>query len=369
MYFDSAATTLQKPPQVGQAVQRALTRCASVGRSGHRAAMEAAETVFACRQAAGRLFDAEAEQVVFTMNATHGLNLALRSLCRPEMRVVCSGYEHNAVLRTLRALGVNLRVAGRKLFDREGCLRDFADALAEGAELVVCNCCSNVFGYILPTRELADLCRSYGVPLILDASQAAGTLPVSLRDSGAAFIAMPGHKGLYGPQGTGILLCADGAEPLLYGGTGGDSLSPAMPEYLPDRLEAGTHNVCGIAGLLEGLRFVERMTPERILRHERRLLQEVVRGLTGMDGVRLYTGQGQSGVLSLTVEGRDCEELGQELARRDVAVRGGLHCAPLAHESGGTLPDGTLRLSFSAFNTPQEGKRLVEICKKVFSKV
>jgi selenocysteine lyase/cysteine desulfurase len=142
-----------------------------------------------------------------------------------------------------------------------------------------------------------------------------------------------------------------------------------MPEYLPDRLEAGTHNVCGIAGLLEGLRFVERMTPERILRHERRLLQEVVRGLSGMDGVRLYTGQGQSGVLSLTVEGRDCEELGQELARRDVAVRGGLHCAPLAHESGGTLPDGTLRLSFSAFNTPQEGKRLVEICKKVFSKV
>ncbi len=369
MYFDSAATTLQKPPQVGQAMLRALRRCASVGRSGHRAAMEAAETVFACRETAGRLFGAEAEQVVFTMNATHGLNLALHSLCRPGMRVVCSGFEHNAVLRTLRALRVDLRIAGRSLFDAEGCLRDFAEALSEGVELVVCNCCSNVFGYVLPTKELAKLCRSYGVPLILDASQAAGTLPVSLRDSGAAFIAMPGHKGLYGPQGTGILLCAAGGEPLLYGGTGGDSLLPTMPDFLPDRLEAGTHNVCGIAGLLEGLRFVERRTPQRILRHERQLLSDVVQGLSAVEGLHLFAGDGQSGVLSLTVQGRDCEELAHKLAQRDVAVRAGLHCAPLAHESGGTLREGTLRLSFSAFNTRQEVKRLVEICKKVFAKV
>lgn len=369
MYFDSAATTLQKPPQVGQYMLHALRNCASVGRSGHRAAMAAAETVFACRETAGRMFEAEPEQVVFTMNATHGLNLALHSLCRPGMKVVCSGFEHNAVLRTLRALGVELRIAGRKLFDAKGCLRDFEEALSQGAELVVCNCCSNVFGYILPTKELALLCKSYGVPLILDASQAAGTLPVSLRNSGAAFIAMPGHKGLYGPQGTGILLCAEGAEPLLYGGTGGGSLSPTMPEFLPDRLEAGTHNVCGIAGLLAGLRFVERQTPERILRHERQILDDVVRSLSNMESVHLYTGEGKSGVLSLTVEGRDCEELAMELSRRNVAVRAGLHCAPLAHESAGTLPDGTLRLSVSAFNTRQEGRRLGEICKKVFSKV
>lgn len=369
MYFDSAATTLQKPPQVGRAMVNALRHCASVGRSGHRAAMEAAETVFACREAAARLFDAEAEQVVFTMNATHGLNIALRSLCKPNMRVVCSGFEHNAVLRTLRALGVELRIAGRGLFDAQGCLREFAEALSDGAELVVCNCCSNVFGYVLPTQEIAVLCRSYGVPLILDASQVAGTFPVSLKDSGAAFIAMPGHKGLYGPQGTGILLCANGGEPLLYGGTGGNSLSSTMPDFLPDRLEAGTHNVCGIAGLLEGLRFVQRVTPQRILHHERQLLTDVARGLSTVEGVRLFTGNGQCGVLSLTVENRDCEELAQELARRNVAVRAGLHCAPLAHESAGTLPDGTLRLSFSAFNTRQEGEHLVEICKKVFTKV
>ena len=369
MYFDSAATTLQKPPQVGQAMFKALRQCASVGRSGHRAAMEAAETVFRCRQAAARLFDAEAEQVVFTMNATHGINLALRSLCRSGMRVVCSGFEHNAVYRSLRALGVELRIVGRSLFDPTVCLREFAEAISDGAELVVCNCCSNVFGYILPTDGIASLCRRYGVPLVLDASQGAGTLPVSLRNSGAAFIAMPGHKGLYGPQGTGILLCAKGGEPLLYGGTGGNSLSPDMPDFLPDRLEAGTHNVCGIAGLLEGIRFVEQRRPERILHYEKQLLTEAVQGLSRVEGVRLYTGAEQTGVLSLTVDGWDCEELAQALTQRNVAVRAGLHCAPLAHESAGTLPSGTLRLSFSAFNTRQEVRRMVEICKKVFIKV
>ena len=368
MYFDSAATTLQKPPQVGRAMRWALEHCASVGRSGHRAAMQAAETVFSCREVAGRLFDAQAEQVVFTMNATHGINLALRSLCRPAMRVVCSGFEHNAVLRTLRALGVDLRIVGRGLFDPQGCIRDFTQALSEGAELVVCTCCSNVFGYVLPTQEIGDLCRRFGVPLVLDASQAAGLLPVSLRESGAKFIAMPGHKGLYGPQGTGILLCAEGGEPLLYGGTGGNSMSPTMPEFLPDRLEAGTHNVCGIAGLLQGLLFVERRKPEWILHHEKQMLQDVIRGLSPWKGVHLYTGEGQVGVLSITVEGWDCEALGAALAQRSVAVRSGLHCAPLAHESAGTLPDGTVRLSFSAFNTREEGKRFAEICKKLFSK-
>ncbi len=365
MYFDSAATSLQKPPAVRMAVMRAIGQCASVGRGGHAAAMRASELVYTCRETAARLFDAEPEQVIFTMNTTHGLNIALHSLCRPNLRVVVSGFEHNAVMRPLYALGAQVQIVGRRLFDPEGMLFEFEQALRSGAELAVCTCCSNVFGYVLPYMEIAALCKHYGVALILDAAQAAGTLPISLKESGAAFIAMPGHKGLYGPQGTGILLCATEPRPLLYGGTGGNSIAHEMPDFLPDRLEAGTHNVCGIAGLLEGLRYVEYRTPQVILKHEQRLLAQLLEGLAACKTVRLFTGQGQSGVLSLCVNETDCETLSERLGAHGIATRAGLHCAPLAHESAGTLHTGTLRLSISAFNTSQEVRRLCSLCKKL----
>ena len=365
MYFDSAATSLQKPPTVRAAVTRAIAQCASVGRGAHAAAMRASELVFTCRETAASLFDAEPEQVIFTMNTTHGLNIALHSLCRANMRVVISGYEHNAVLRPLYALGAQVQVVGRHLFAPNEMLFEFEQALRLGAQLAVCTCCSNVFGYVLPYMEIAALCKHYGVPLILDAAQAAGTLPVSLKESGAAFIAMPGHKGLYGPQGTGILLCGAEARPLLYGGTGGNSLAHEMPDFLPDRLEAGTHNVCGIAGLLEGLRYVQRRTPQRILKHERRLLAQMIKGLNGCERVHLFTGKEQSGVLSLCVDGKDCETLSEQLAAHGIATRAGLHCAPLAHESAGTVETGTLRLSISAFNTSQEVSGVCALCKKL----
>ena len=223
IYFDSAATTLQKPPQVALAVQDAMRRCASVGRGGHKAAMAAAETVYSCRELAAELLGAEAEQVIFTMNATHGLNIAVNTLVPMGGRVVVSGFEHNAVTRPLHARNARLTIAGRRLFSPEDTLAAFEEALAEKPDAVICTQVSNVFGYILPMAHIAALCRSRGVPLIIDASQAAGTLPVSLKETGARFIAMPGHKGLYGPQGTGLLLCADGAEPILYGGTGSNS--------------------------------------------------------------------------------------------------------------------------------------------------
>lgn len=365
MYFDSAATSLQKPLAVRMAVSHAIAQCASVGRGAHAAAMHASEIVYSCRETAADLFAAEPEQVVFTLNTTHGLNIAIHSLCHANTRVVVSGFEHNAVMRPLYALGAQVQIVGRRLFDPEGLLEEFEHALRSGAELAVCSCCSNVFGYVIPYMEIASLCRRYGVPLILDAAQAAGTLPISLRESGAAFIAMPGHKGLYGPQGTGILLCGGEGKPLLYGGTGGNSLAHEMPDFLPDRLEAGTHNVCGIAGLLEGLRYVRRRTPQAIWKHERHLLSQLVDGLGGCSSLRLFTGREQSAVLSLCVQGKDCEEVSACLAAHGIASRAGLHCAPLAHESAGTLDTGTLRLSISAFNTAQEVRNLCSVCKKV----
>lgn len=366
IYFDSAATSLQKPATVPVAVLRAMQTCASVGRGGHAAAMAAAETVFEGRRMAAALFDADPEQVVFTMNATHGLNIAIFSLLSPGARVIISGFEHNAVTRPLNALHAEVRVAGERLFDPEDTLRAFDSALAEEADAVVCTHVSNVFGYILPVEEIAALCRAKGVPLILDASQSAGTLPLSLRQTGARFIAMPGHKGLCGPQGTGILLCADGGKPVLYGGTGSNSMEQAMPDFLPDRLEAGTHNVCGIAGLTEGMRFVRKQTPQAIFRHEQSLLRLALEELGGMENVCLFAGQPQAGVLSFNIDGVDCEEAAQALAQEGIAVRAGLHCAPLAHRSAGTQNTGTVRVSFSAFNTAQEVRRFAATCKKLF---
>lgn len=366
IYFDSAATSLQKPPEVWQAMQNAMDCCASVGRGGHAAAMAAAQTVFDCRTLAAQLFSCREEQVVFTMNATHGLNLAIHSLLAPGDRVLLTGFEHNAVTRPLHALRARAILAGSRLFDDARLLEEFEAGLRKGPAAAVCTQVSNVFGYVLPMEQMAALCRRYGVRLIIDASQAAGCLPVSLHQTGAAFIAMPGHKGLCGPQGTGILLCGAEAKPLLYGGTGSESVKQTMPEELPERLEAGTHNVCGIAGLAAGLRYVLRRTPEKILAHERTLLAHLLRQMQELPGVRLFRGGAQSGVLSFQVQGEDCETAASRLGEAGVAVRAGLHCAPLAHETAGTLEEGTIRVSFSDFNTEQELAEFVQVCKKLF---
>lgn len=362
IYLDQAATSFQKPPQVAQAVRRAFERCGSIGRGGHTAAVAAARTAFETRQLAAQLFDAAPEQVVFTFNATHGLNIAIRSLAGPGDRVVISGFEHNAVLRPLHLLGAEIEVAGRQLFDPADTLRDFERAVTPNTRAVICTHVSNVFGYRLPVEEIAALCRQKGVPFVLDASQSAGVLPVSLRALAAAYIAMPGHKGLYGPQGTGLLLCGQLPQPLLAGGTGSLSQLVQMPEFLPDRVEAGTHNIHGIAGLLEGIRFVQAQG-RGICTQERHLLDRLAARLENQPQIRMFYTQRecQCGVASIVPAGCDCESLARELDERGVAVRAGLQCAPLAHRSAGTLDTGTVRVSVSAFNTEEEIDRFSEI--------
>lgn len=361
IYLDNAATTLQKPPAVAHAMVKALRHMSTPGRGGHPPALLAASTAFACREEAAALFDVpNPEQVVFTENATHALNIAIQSLVKPGSTVLISGYEHNAVTRPLHCMkNVTVKVARSPLFDQEAALQAFRDGLTEEVSAVISTHVSNVFGFILPIEEIAKLCKEKQIPFIIDASQSAGCLPLSLRKLGAAFIAMPGHKGLYGPQGTGLLLCSGSSEPLLAGGTGSDSMLQEMPSYLPDRLEAGTHNMPGIAGLLEGIRFVRKMGLDRIRMHEQHLLRELGSGLRDLPGTTVYMSQNpelQIGALSFEIDGVDCEELGEELARRGIAVRSGLHCAPFAHESAETLESGTVRVSVSAFTTTGNAK-------------
>lgn len=373
IYLDSAATTLQKPLSVSKRMKWAVNHLASPGRGGHPAAMLAADTAFSCREKAADLFHVpNPENIVFTLNATHSLNIAMQTLAKPGERVVISGYEHNSVVRPLKDIGAKVDVAASELFEPEVAVSTFDRKITANTSLVVVNHVSNVFGYVLPIEKIADICRERGVPFVLDASQSAGVLDVDFARLGAAFIAMPGHKGLYGPQGSGLLICGDGSQkPVLFGGTGSNSISWEMPDFLPDRLEAGTHDMPGIAGLLEGINFVSGVGLKRIEEHEKKLVKIMTEGFQSMLGAKVYASPYQYcqvGVVSFNLKNISPEIVGEKLAKRGIAVRAGLHCSPLAHETAGTLPSGTVRASVSAFSRPRDVYALLNACEDIIRK-
>ena len=362
IYFDHGATSFPKPGAVNEAMAQALKTCANPGRGGHKPAMEAAKRVLGCRNTAASFFGCQPEQVVFTGNCTQGLNTAIFSALKPGGRAVITGFEHNAVTRPLHALGAKITVAGRTLFDWQNTLEEFESALRKGQDLAVFTMASNVFGYILPVEELSALCRTYGVPFVVDAAQGAGILPIDMGILRADFIAMPGHKGLLGPQGTGILLCKDPPTPLIYGGTGSMSREQGMPDFLPDAGEAGTVNVPGIAGLEAGIKTVKARGIQKILAKEARQAKLCAEELKKLD-CRVFCGENQLGTVSFVPKG-DCEELAEYLACRGICVRAGLHCAPFAHQSAGTLDTGTVRVSFGWDNTDRQREKLLEMLEK-----
>ena len=344
IYLDNGATSFPKPPSVREAVRWAMENCTNPGRGGYRSAMAAAELVYRCRETAAAMFSCQPEQVAFTSNCTHGLNIAISTLVQPGDPVLISGFEHNAVTRPLHALQARLAVAGRRLFDWEDTLSQWEDGLKKGVKAAIFTHVSNVFGYILPIAQMAALCRQYGVPFIVDAAQSAGMIDVNFEELGADFLAMPGHKGLLGPQGTGMLLCSSLPKPLICGGTGSLSLEQAMPDFLPDRLEAGTVNVPGIAGMLAGMRYVNRAGMRNIFTRQIHQADLCIRDLRKL-GLQVFAGAHQSGTVSF-LPGMDCQEAAERLSSQGIALRAGLHCAPLAHEQAGTLQTGTLRVSF-----------------------
>lgn len=371
IYLDSAATSLLKPPAVGRAVLSAMSTMSSPGRGSHIWAQRASEIVYDCRENIARLFNVDSvEKIVFTFNATHALNIAINTMVEKGTKVLVSSYEHNSVMRPLRAKGAEIRQINSPLFSSDEFLEE-AESMLPWADIVVCTHVSNVFGYILPVYALSALCRSYGKGLIIDASQSAGTMELNIGALGADFVAMPGHKGLMGPQGTGVLICKNEAKPLLYGGSGSDSLLPLMPDYLPDRLEAGTHNTAGIAGLNEGVKYVLSKGTENIRSHESRLLKMFSAPLRERSDLRLFlSGKShlQSGLISLVPKNMSCETLAEKLGEMGIAARSGLHCSPLAHESVGTVSTGSVRFSFSPFISAAQARTaslaIVKILKK-----
>ena len=364
IYLDNGATSFPKPASVIRAVGTAAAKMGNPGRGGYPAAMAAANTIYRCREAAGEMFGCDPERVVLTANCTQGLNMAIRTLVKPGDKVVVSGFEHNAVTRPLHLLGAEIVVAGRKLFNWEDTLIEWETALDQNPRAAVFTHVSNVFGYILPVEQLAAMCRGRGIPFIIDAAQSAGVLGLSMRALGADFIAMPGHKGLLGPTGTGLLLCGRNPDVWVAGGTGSDSIRQEMPEFLPDRAEAGTANVPGAAGLLAGMAEVKRMGD--IAQREAREAARCAQGLRKL-GLEVFSGPHQAGTVSVRTPG-DCEAFADALARRGIATRAGLHCAPLAHESAGTIDTGTLRISFGHNANRGQTETLLRAVREIVGK-
>lgn len=369
IYLDNAATSMPKAPGVTEAMKAAADGIGNAGRGGYAASMRASDIIFSTRRKAATLFNApDADNVVFTLNATHAINIAIHDMCRRGRRIVVSPYEHNAVMRALKLNRACPVVADAPQFDRDKLLAAFRNAIRSGADGVVCTHVSNVFGWRLPVEDVAEICRRQNIPLLIDASQSAGVLDIDHKKLGAKYIAMPGHKGLYGPQGTGILLCTADTLPLMAGGTGSNSRSFDMPDFLPDRLEAGTQNLPGIAGLGCGLDYVLTNGCRRIAQHERALTEYAAERLRETEGVKIHWPEDKmpdSGVLSFNLGQIPSEQTAELLAARQIAVRAGYHCAPLAHRTMGTLGNGTVRISVSHFSSRSDIDALVDAVKEI----
>ena len=363
IYLDNAATSFPKPPAVCAAIDGVLrTAAANPGRGGHRMAVEAARVVAQARQWLATLINApEPRQVVFTLNGTEALNLALRGLLRPGDHVITSRMEHNSVARPLRRLERDGVEVTRVAADGQGRVdpADIAAAFRPNTRLVALTHASNVCGTVLPITEVGRHCCERNVRFLVDAAQTAGIFPIDVQEQEIDLLAMPGHKGLLGPTGTGALYLAPGLvlEPLRYGGTGSQSESEEQPDLLPDRYESGTVNTVGIAGLGAGVQFILETGVETICAREQGLVARLLQGLAAIEGVRLYgppPGEHRAAVVSFNIGQWDPNDAAAVLDESfGIACRPGLHCAPLAHETLGTLPNGTIRFSPGYF-TPDE---------------
>lgn len=362
IYLDNGATTYPKPPQVREALREAAVRFgANPGRSGHTMAMETAEAVFRVREEAAELFHAAGpENVIFTLNCTEAINFVLKGLLRQGDHAVISCLEHNAVVRPLWSLakqGISYTTARVFPGDDDRTAESFASCIKPNTRLIVCIHASNVWGIRLPVERLARLAHEHGAAFLLDAAQTAGVVPIDLRKTQADYLCCAGHKGLYGPMGTGMLIVSPGAElqlnTLLEGGTGSASVSPEQPMMLPDRFESGTGNTPGVIALGEGIRFVRQKGESKIFRYEMELIRRLYRRLEENKNILLYTPEPDDAhyapVLSFNYADLSGEEVAAKLNRAGFAVRAGLHCAPLAHQWAQTLQSGAVRCVPSVF--------------------
>ncbi|MQA88904.1 MAG: aminotransferase class V-fold PLP-dependent enzyme [Gemmatimonas sp.] len=378
IYLDYAATSAVRPPVVLEAIAGYLADIgATPGRSGHRRSLAAGRLALRCRKQLAELlgYSGDPGRVTFQLNATHALNVAIVGTLRPGDRVIGTAFDHNSVRRPLTALArrgvssetLELSASGETdLVD----LRDLLSGAGRPARLLVIPHASNVTGTVLPVKPMVDLAHEFDTLVLLDAAQTMGHFPVDVEDLGVDLVAFSGHKGLAGPQGTGGLWVREGVEvePLLFGGTGGDSGPPEMPATFPDHLEAGTQNAPGIAGLAAATEWVLAKGVHERRREEMLLKSLLLEGLRRLPSVRILSAEGAEsvGIVTLLLAGRDPGELAMTLDRDyGIQTRAGLHCAPGAHRVLGTLQTGALRLSVGWATTAGEIEQTIDAFKQL----
>ncbi|MBR3289578.1 MAG: aminotransferase class V-fold PLP-dependent enzyme [Clostridia bacterium] len=379
IYLDNAATTYPKPPCVMHAVAHAMQYAGgNPGRSGHPLSLAAAELMWDCRESAAEFLGcASPENVIFTMNCTMSINIVLKGLLARGGRVLISDMEHNAVMRPLHSLArrgfVKIDVA-EVTADAEETVVNFRRKITPETRAIVCIHASNVFGVAAPIRALGQTARLYGLPFVVDGAQSAGVLPLNMAADNIDFLCLPGHKGLYGPMGTGLLLCSGRfpLAPLIEGGTGTQSLDLRQPDTLPERLESGTPNVAGICGLRAGIEWVRAQGVTAVAAHECRCIAPLYRTLKSLPNVQLYAPAPRAGIdapiLSFSVDGVPSEAIADRLHAAGVAVRAGYHCAPAAHKKFGSPDGGTVRLAPSAFTSPRAAQDAGRILYNIVTK-
>jgi len=377
IYLDNAATTYPKPESVYSAMDRTLRETGvSPNRGGYRQSLEASRILFDVRESLADLFHVpDSSRFIITHSATESLNLAVKGLVTPGDHVVTTSMEHNSLARPLYEIsnhGVDLTwVDGDK--DGYVSVESILNAVTPRTRLVAMTHCSNVSGALNPAAEIGSALKARGIKFLLDAAQSAGSVPINIPSMNIDLFAAPGHKGMYGPQGTGFLFIAEDItlKPLMVGGSGGGSTELAPSMELPERYESGTHNIAGIAGLKAGIDYIATMGVENVQQHEMMLVTRLVEGLASINGIKVVNmnlAKPRGPVVSFTAHGIDPALIGFTLDRDfDIAVRVGLHCAPLAHRTIGTFPEGTVRVSPGIFNTSNDIDCFLKAMKNIAS--
>lgn len=378
IYFDNAATSWPKPFRVKDAMIKFMEEIgANPGRSGHLLSIEAARIIYETREALSTLFHVkDPSRIIFTLNATESINLALKGLLKSGDHIITSSLEHNSVMRPLRDLarrGVELTIIPCSM---EGTLDpgEVEKKIKSNTRMIVLNHASNVTGTLLPFREVGWIAKKHNLLFLVDAAQTAGAYPIDMESDGIDLLAFSGHKSLYGPQGTGGLVIGEhvkGSEmnPLKQGGTGSRSESEEQPDFLPDRFESGTPNGVGIAGLLAGIQFVLEKGVDQIRQYENGLIVKLIEGLKGTPQMKLYGSENltnRMAILSFNLAQHSSSEVALHLEKEfGILCRPGLHCAPSAHRSIGTFPEGTVRFGLSLFNTEEEVGTAIKAVTKI----
>lgn len=368
IYLDNAATTWPKPQCVTKAITDAIYYCGgNPGRGGHRLALAAGELLYEVRDRTATFFGAQDPfQVIFTQNITMSINLILRGYLHRGDHVLISPMEHNAVMRPLTAMGIEYSILSA---DSNGkiILSKISNQIRDNTKLIIVCHESNVNGIVQPIREIGRIAQENQLYLLADCAQSAGHIPLDIEKDNIDFLCFTGHKGLYGPTGTGGIVFGsrvntEKIQPLTMGGTGSLSDSFAQPEFLPDRFESGTQNICGLAGLNAGLSWINDQGLENIAKHGKHLINKLAENLRNIPGIHVFSGKGH--VLSIMIDHIDNGTAAVELEERwGIMTRIGLHCAPLAHQTLGTYPNGTIRFAVSHFTTEEQIDMCIKACK------